>query len=216
MKRPRLVVFDLDGTLIDSVADLATALNETLRDLEPGSLGLPLDRVRSFVGEGARRLVSRGLDAAGIPTDPDAAVSVFMERYSHHLLDTTRFYPGVEALLRGLAGRRLAVLTNKPGGFSRAILEGLGGAGHFFAVIGGDDGARKPDPAGLLRLCAAVGAAPREAVLVGDSAIDVRTARAASVPMIGVSWGLAPAGFAADPPDFVVHTPAELLAALGG
>ncbi len=212
--RARLIVFDLDGTLIDSVGDLATALNETIAGLSPGARRLALAEVRSFVGEGARRLVARGLLAAGLASDPEEAVPLFMARYSHHLLDTTGFYPGIEGLLERLSDRRLAVLSNKPGRFSREILAGLGAAGRFFRVVGGDDAPRKPDPSGLLGLLREAGVSPEEAVLVGDSAIDVRTARAASIPAIGVTWGLAAPSLEQDPPDVLAHDVAQLGVAL--
>lgn len=215
MARPRLVVFDLDGTLIDSAQDLATALNETLLGVSPATRPLPLGQVRSFVGEGARRLVARGLEAAGVDVDRDEAVRLFMENYSAHLLDTTRFYPGIEALLEALADRRLAVLTNKPGAFSRKILAGLGASHRFFRVVGGDESPRKPDPGGLLSLAEEAGVAVSETVLVGDSAIDVRTGRAAGVTVVGVTWGLAPASLDETPPDVWARRVEDLGAALG-
>lgn len=215
MPSPRLVVFDLDGTLVDSVGDLATALNETLGALSPSAAPLPLDQVRSFVGEGARRLVARGLETSGVSWDLDDAGHRFMDNYSRHLLDTTVLYPGIAPLLDRLAGRRLAVLTNKPGPFSRAILFGLGASHHFFRVVGGDESPRKPDPGGLLALAGEAGVPLAETVFVGDSAIDVLTGRAASVFVVGVTWGLAPASLQETPPDALASSVGELSELLG-
>ena len=174
-----------------------------------------MGRVRSFVGEGARRLVARGLEAVGVDVDPDEALRLFMENYSSHLLDTTRFYPGIEPLLDALSDRRLAVLTNKPGAFSREILEGLGASHRFFRVVGGDESPRKPDPGGLLRLAEEAGVPPGETMFVGDSAIDVQTGRAAGITVVGVTWGLAPASLDAAPPDLWARRIEDLGVALG-
>jgi phosphoglycolate phosphatase len=199
----RLVVFDLDGTLVDSVGDLAAAVNATLQRLAPGIAALPVPTVRSFIGNGARVLVARSLAQAGLAAvPPDHVRPIFMEEYARRLLDTTRLYPGVVEALDGLADRRLAVLTNKPGDMSRTILQGLGVAGRFFRVHGGDDGtAPTPDPEGLRQLMSEAAAAPGETVLVGDSSVDVRTARAAGVGALAVDYGFDRESLAADPPD---------------
>jgi phosphoglycolate phosphatase len=142
-----------------------------------------------------------------------------MRYYADHLLDHTRPYPGIEEALAALAARgvALSVLTNKPEAMSRAILHGLGLAARFVDVIGGDSlPVRKPDPAGLERLRAATGTARERMLLVGDSAIDVRTARAGRVAVCGVAWGLAPADLDAASPDWLIAQPAELLAIVAG
>lgn len=208
-----LVVFDLDGTLIDSARDLAGALNETLGRLRPGTPALALEDVRSMIGDGARKLVERGLRAAGLSEAPPEALAVFFDCYRARLLDETRLYPGVRETLEALASRHLAVLTNKPGDFSRAILEGLGVAGFFRRVYGGGDLPRKkPDPVGLQRLLAEAGAEPGAAVMVGDSPIDVRTGRAAGVRTIGARYGFDPEGLRQEPPDLLIEDPRELIA----
>ncbi len=207
----RLVVFDLDGTLVDSAGDIATAVNATLARIAPGSPPLALDAVSSYIGNGAGRLLARSLSARGIDVRPEDALPFFLEYYRECLLDTTRLYPGVLETLDALSGRALTVLTNKPGDMSRTILEGLGVAGRFSRIWGaGDVPDRKPDPAGLLLLMREVGATGEQTVLVGDSAIDVRTGRAAGVRTIGVTYGLDPESLAAEPPDETISDLREL------
>jgi phosphoglycolate phosphatase len=211
VRRVDLVVFDLDGTLIDSAGDLAASVNAALERLAPGTPAVPLERVRTFVGEGAGVLVARTLAAAGVSVSTEKALPVFLECYGARLLDTTVLYPGVRESLDALCDRTLAVLTNKPGGMSRRILEGLGVAGRFTRICGADDvPAKKPDPAGLRMLLDETGIPPASAALVGDSAIDVRTGRAAGVLTVGVTYGLDPSSLAAAPPDVLIVDLREL------
>jgi phosphoglycolate phosphatase len=211
----RLVVFDLDGTLIDSSRDLASALNATLRRVAPGAPALSLTEVRRMIGDGARVLVERGLARAGLERPPEDVLPAFMEEYERRLLDTTFLYPGVEETLAALEARALAVLTNKPGDMSRRILAGLGVAARFARVYGGDDlPAKKPDPVGVLRLLAETSTTAPEAVLVGDSSVDVRTGRAAGVRTIGVTYGLNPESLRDWPPDATLSDLRELPALL--
>jgi len=205
----QLVVFDLDGTLIDSSEDLATAVNRTL--VGAGARALDPALVRSLVGEGARRLIEKAVAAAGAPLHAEELLPSFLEYYREVLLVKTRLYPGVAEALPALAPRRLAVLTNKPGDMSRAILTGLGAAHYFEWIWGaGDVPARKPDPAGLLRLIEEARVLPAQTAFVGDSAIDVRTARAAGAYAVGVMYGFDPQAFADDAPDARVAHPQEL------
>jgi phosphoglycolate phosphatase len=181
----RIAVFDLDGTLVDSVDDLHASVNHAL-----GAVGLPprtRDEVRGFVGEGARLLLARAVDPHAELVEP--ALAAWRAHYREHCLDRTRPFPGIEALLAG-ARCPLAVLTNKPGEMSRRILAGLGLLPRFAAVVGGDEAPRKPDPAGLLGIVARLGAAPGDAVMIGDSRHDAATALAAGVPFVAVTWGL--------------------------
>jgi phosphoglycolate phosphatase len=209
--RARLVVFDLDGTLIDSSRDLATAVNRALRRIAPTAPALPEVVVRSFVGSGARVLITRSLAHAALPHAAEEVLPVFLEEYSRCLLDATRLYPGTVEALDRLRGRRLAVLTNKPGGMSRTILSGLGVEDRFFRIYGaGDLEARKPDPAGLRRITDEAGVAPGESVMVGDSAIDVRTGRGAGTVTAGVTYGFDAESFRADPPDLLVSSLTDL------
>ena len=208
-----LLVFDLDGTLVDSSRDLASATNATLQRLAPGAPQLPLEVVTGFVGEGARRLLERALGHAGVDRAPEDALPAFFECYGERLLETTRLYEGIAGVLDALAlaGHPMAVLTNKPGPFSRTILEGLGIASRFARAWGPEDvPARKPDPAGLLRLVRELATGARDAWMIGDSAVDVATARAAGVRVAGVSWGLDPAGLRAAGPDRLLARPSEI------
>jgi phosphoglycolate phosphatase len=204
------VIYDLDGTLVDSRADLADSVNAMLR-----RLGLPEhdDRViHGFVGEGAERLIRRSLGPQQEERYPQAA-ALWREEYARRLLAKTRLYPGIAELLQVPPENR-AVLTNKPGGFAREILRGLGIEGRFRALLGGDESAHKPSPEGLRRLCALLGITTEQALLVGDSSVDVATGRAAGVRVCAVTWGLGKRAELASA-DYLCETPeavARLLA----
>jgi phosphoglycolate phosphatase len=206
------VAFDLDGTLADTRADLAAATNHVLRSF--GLPEIPPRSVYALVGEGARRLVERALGPAHADS-VDEGVRRFLDYYAAHLLDATTLYPGVADALDALAdaGVVLSVLSNKPEGLSCTLLDGLGVAGRFRAVVGGDSlPTRKPDPAGLASL-ARLTATPLEAMLlVGDSLVDVATAANAGSAFCGVAWGLDPDALRRARPPCVVETPAELVA----
>jgi phosphoglycolate phosphatase len=210
--RGGLVVFDLDGTLIDSSADLRSALNAALDRLHPGTPPLTHEEVRSMIGEGALRLVAKALRAVGRDDVPGDALPVFLDCYRERLLDETRLYPGVRETLEALGDRPLAVLTNKPGDFSRTIVNGLGIGGFFARVWGGGDvPAKKPDPLGLRRLLEETRARAAQSVMVGDSAIDVATGRAAAVRTVGVTYGFDPEGLRAQEPDVLIDRLPDLL-----
>ncbi len=184
-----LIAFDLDGTLIDSLRDLAESGNEMLGTY--GAAPLEVETVAGMVGEGARVLVRRVLAAAGLGPDESEALARFREIYDRRLLIHTRPYPGVPEMVRELADRAtLAVLTNKPEAPSRRLLEAFGLASHFPMVIGGDSGfPRKPDPGGLRHLITQSGSDAASAAFVGDSMIDVETARHAGVRMCVALYG---------------------------
>jgi phosphoglycolate phosphatase len=188
------IVFDLDGTLVDSRRDLATAVNATRQALALAPL--PVEEVTAMVGEGARTLVRRALPPEVAGEAFEGAFATFLDRYWEVCLDATEAYPGIRDALAYLAGRfPLAVLTNKPERHSRRILEGLGLAGYFETVVGGDTlASRKPDPAGLLAIALRWRVAARELVLVGDSHVDAETARAAGAEPVLVAWGFGRAG----------------------
>jgi phosphoglycolate phosphatase len=211
----RLLVFDLDGTLVDSSHDIAAAANAAIQRVAPDAGEIPLDAILSFVGEGARVLVERSLRHTGLSFSADEVLPVYIECYAERLLDTTLLYPGIAEALEALAGPSLAVLTNKPGDFSRRILEGLGVARRFARVFGaGDVPSRKPDPGGLFRLMAECEAAPGETWMVGDSATDVGVARAAGVRVAGVTWGFHPVALRAAGPDLLIARPRDLASLL--
>ena len=181
------VLFDLDGTLIDSVQDLALAVNHALAGL--GLPERPIAEIAGFVGEGARRLVERAVGPRADLVEP--ALTLWWEHYREHLLDHTALYPGIVELLEA-ARVPLAVHTNKPGALARRILDGLGVLDHFVAVLGGDEAPRKPAPAGTRILLARMGISGDAALYVGDSIIDLELARAVPMPVASVTWGLVP------------------------
>jgi phosphoglycolate phosphatase len=186
---PRLLVFDLDGTLVDSSQDLADSVNALLSEL--GAPPLSEEEVTKMVGEGAAVLVKRALVRAGIAFDPRAALERFLDHYDRRLLATTKPYPGMVDALEALRPRvRLAVLTNKPAAPSVRILEGLGLLDFFPDVIGGDSPlGRKPNPAGLLALVERANVTPDATLLIGDSPVDLATARAAGTSICLARYG---------------------------
>jgi phosphoglycolate phosphatase len=212
--RPAGVVFDLDGTLVDSRLDLAAAVNATRERLALAPL--PVEAVAAMVGEGARNLLRRALPASLDGDAFETALALFLDLYYDCCLDATRAYPGIEEALAELyALYPLAVLTNKPERHSRRILEGLGIAGRFGRLIGGDTlPVRKPDPAGLQRIAADWGTAVAQLLLVGDSRIDAETARAAGADLILVSWGFGRAEELVSTGACCVGSPADLVATL--
>jgi phosphoglycolate phosphatase len=218
MRRGRLIVFDLDGTLVDSRRDLADSANAVLG--QSGCGPLAEDEIGRMVGDGAATLVSRAFAAAGCPQPADA-LSRFLAIYHGRLLQHTRPYPRIPEVLATLSTRaRLAVLTNKPLVPTREILAGLELAAYFLPddVVGGDGRfPRKPDPAGLRHLAAQAAVDLPDVVLVGDSTIDWKTSRAAGARMCVAAYGFGFDGFpvqelAAE--DGLVHSPADLTTVL--
>jgi len=212
----RLVVFDLDGTLVDSSTDLANAVNALLTEL--GVNRLPDPEIVSMVGEGAAMLVRRALTASGLDPQTPGALDRFLGHYDAHLLDHTRPYPGmVETLQELAAGMPLAVLTNKPAYATDRVLEGLALRQYFRETIGGDTAfGRKPSPAGLVRLAQVVDAPLASTLLVGDSPVDLATARNANAQIClaryGFGYRFAPEDFRGD--ESFIDTPLDLIAAL--
>lgn len=205
----RVLVFDLDGTLIDSGVDLALSVNATLK--EYGRSPLPHDQIFGYVGQGAPRLIERALGADTTRQECEQALAFFLSYYREHMLDNTVTYPGVREGLVALEGMPMAVLTNKPVRFSRRILEGLGLASYFRYIYGGNSfETKKPDPAGMGVLLRDFGAAPKQAMLVGDSEVDVQTARNAGTWCCCVTYGLGSHQLANYPPDLLVNSLTEL------
>lgn len=217
-ERIRLLIFDLDGTLVDSRLDLANSVNATLRHFERPEL--PCDVIASYIGDGAPMLVRLAL---GDPDDSkliDDALAFFLAYYREHKLDNTTVYDGVKESLAAIrfarnGGRALertfAVLSNKPVHPSRAIVQALGLAEFFVQVYGGNSfPTKKPDPLGARTLLEEAGVAPDEAMIIGDSDIDVLTGRNAGLWTCGVTYGFAPHSLESAPPDVLVDSPAEL------
>ena len=170
----RVLVFDLDGTLVDSKLDLATSVNAARQHL--GLAPLPHPQIFGYIGHGTPTLIRRSLGPDAGESEIEAALEFFLDHYRAHLLDNTVAYPGVPEALERMQDRVLAVLTNKPVLFSRMILVGLGLAGMFRWVYGGESFERKkPDPMGVRAILEQAGAQAREALVVGDSEIDVAT-----------------------------------------
>jgi phosphoglycolate phosphatase len=210
----RVLIFDLDGTLIDSKLDLALAVNATMTHM--GCAELDHELVYSYVGNGAPVLIRRALGADASDADCQRGLDFFLHFYREHMLDNTVPYPGVREGLKKLAELPMAVLTNKPVRVSQLILEGLGLGNYFRYVYGGNSfETKKPDPFGVRKLLGDFGATPQEAMLVGDSEVDVQTARNAAVWACGVTYGLGSHRFDEFPPDARIDSLIELAALIG-
>ena len=200
-----LLIFDLDGTLIDSRLDLANAVNATR--VHMGKDPLANERVYSYVGNGAPVLIRRAMGEQATEAELQEALEFFLEFYRDHDLDYTVLYPGVKESLERLmaAGKRMAVLTNKPVNMSRNIVQGLGVADHFFRVYGGNSFEfKKPNPIGIDTLLQESGIPRERALMIGDSSVDVQTARNARIPCCGVTYGFQPETLADPAPELLV------------
>ncbi|MBL8023122.1 MAG: phosphoglycolate phosphatase [Elusimicrobia bacterium] len=181
------ILFDLDGTLIDSRRDIANCVNFTLAEL--GHAPLSVERVERMVGDGVRQLLSRAIGPMDEPTQK-RALEIFLPYYRDHCTDTTRLYPGVIETLRFFAGMGLALVTNKPMVHTEKTLATLGLNTYFPVVLGGDSLARrKPDPEPLWEALRRLDVFPGDAVMVGDSPMDIQAARSAGVRVVAVSYG---------------------------
>lgn len=206
-----LLIFDLDGTLIDSRLDLANAVNATRRHM--GMEPLSNERVYTYVGNGAPVLIRRALGDQATEPQIQEALEFFLEYYGAHDLDYTTLYPGVQEALDRFraAGKQMAVLTNKPVRMTRHIVEGLGVGGHFFRVYGGNSFEfKKPDPIGVHTLIAEAGVAREKALMVGDSSVDVNTARNAGIQCCGVTYGFQPETLADPAPEILIDDMRQL------
>ena len=207
----RLIGYDLDGTLVDTRRDIAQSVNEMRRRMGKGPL--PLSRIVGFIGKGLEQMVSDCLEEKD-PGRIRQGMAIYQPHYADHLLDHSRLYPRAKDLLEYFKVRQQAVLTNKPEGFSRRILEGLGVAGYFVEIAGGDsDFPRKPDPTALLSMLDRHRVKPAEALFIGDSDIDVETGRNAGVLTVAVRHGLGDArALRASAPEICVKDFRELMA----
>jgi phosphoglycolate phosphatase len=212
-----LVIFDLDGTLIDSRLDLANSANAARAFMGMGPI--PNETVYSYVGNGAPMLIRRVLGPGASEDDIAKSLEFFIHYYHDHRLDFTVLYPGVRESLDSLAagGVRMAVLTNKPVRISHLIVEGLNVAHHFGSVYGGNSfPEKKPSPVGILKLMDEFGTAPERTLMVGDSSVDIETARNAKVVACGVTYGFQPETLRATPPDILLDEFDQLVPAVLG
>jgi phosphoglycolate phosphatase len=214
MTSPRTVVFDLDGTLVDTAPDLINALNFIL-DRE-GLPPVPLHAARNMIGAGAKKLIERGLEVEGREASPAELARLtddFIGYYAEHIADTSRPFEGLERALDDLARLecRLAVCTNKLEWLSKRLLDRLNLSARFAAICGADTfGVSKPDPAILRQTVARAGGHLSSAVMVGDAGPDIGVGRRAGVPVIGVSFGYTEVPIADLKPDRVIHHMSEL------
>jgi len=202
-------IFDLDGTLIDSKTDLVHSVNSMLREI--GRKELPTETIAGYVGHGAPQLIASTLGPDSSKADRKAALSIFLDHYGKHNLDATRPYPGVEEGLAALADCPMAVLTNKPLKMTLQILEGLGLAKYFSAMYGGDSfDKKKPDPQGALSILKELWTQPRQAAMIGDSDVDIQTARNAGMLAVAVTYGFGNYDRRFNPADLYVDRLTEL------
>jgi len=212
--QPTAIVWDLDGTLVDSAPDLASALNAVLD--KRGFFTLSISDVRKMIGNGVPKLVERGFNAVGIRPDPvqlDELVAMFVTEYKACATENTRPYPGIVEALREIQSMNIpmGICTNKPEAFTRQILEGLGLTGYFSSVIGGDStSTRKPDPEPVLACLHGLVSEPASSLMIGDSVHDVHAAQAAGVFIGVVPWGYRSAPVEELGADFVLHDATRL------
>jgi phosphoglycolate phosphatase len=210
----RALIFDLDGTLIDSKQDLIHSVNAMLREM--GSAELAPETIAGYIGHGAPQLVGRALGENATEDQRKSALEFFLGYYEEHKMDSTRAYPGVPETLAELAHLPMAVLTNKPARISVRILQELGLARYFRAIYGGNSfEKKKPDPFGAHTILREFGAAPHEALLVGDSEVDIQTARNAGTFAAAVNYGFGTHDRAAHPADIYLDRLHDLVALLG-
>lgn len=213
-----IIVFDLDGTLIDTAPDLIGTLNAVFA--REGLPPVPYDQARALIGGGAKVMIARGLEAEGRTASPaqlDKLFADFIEHYSAHIADKSKPFPGLEDALDQLAkdGFTLAVCTNKLEGLSVKLLNALGLAKRFVKICGQDTfGVQKPDPEMLRKTIAAAGGDVRRAIMVGDSETDISTAQRANIPVIAVDFGYTTRPVAEFRPDRVISHFNNLRAAI--
>lgn len=210
-----LLVFDLDGTLVDSELDLANSVNATLEKI--GRRPLPVELIASYIGQGVTVLIGRALGTEANPDLIERATEIFLSHYREHMLDHTATYPGVREALAELDGRKMAVLTNKPVRFSREMLKGLGLSDRFLQIYGGNSfESKKPDPVGLHRLMEETEVPASRTMMIGDSISDVLAGRNAGAWTCGVNYGFGAPTLDEAPPDIRIDDLRELPKLLNG
>jgi phosphoglycolate phosphatase len=188
LKKISLIVYDFDGTLVDTFADIAGSVNLTLTEM--GLKSLDKKTIRSNIGNGMLNLMTRSLMKSGC-NDIETSVLLFQKHYSHHLLDQTNFYPNGKEIVEYFFNKKNAILSNKPISFIEKILKALSFSKPFDSIIGGDSlDVKKPDPKGLLLMMNKFNSPPKKTLMVGDSAIDIETGKHAGVITCGVTYGL--------------------------
>ena len=214
-KQVRLLVFDLDGTLVDSKLDLALSVNAMRKEM--GLAPLALEVIASYVGHGVTLLVRRSLGTHATSENVEKGLAFFLAYYRDHMLDNTAPYPGVSEALEKLHGHKMAVLTNKPVVFSREMVTRLGFASYFSYVYGGNSfPQKKPDPMGLHKLMEDLQISAREMLMVGDSDTDIITGRNAGALTCGVTYGFGAHTLQKVSPDLVIDDMRELPPLLNG
>lgn len=210
--KAELIIFDLDGTLVDSKRDIAYAVNQTLARIDHPPLDNEL--IYQYVGHGVKPLIEKAVAATGgdggaLPN----AIRIFQELYTKHLLDTTVLFDGIREVLDHFSGKMLAVATNKPYGYSVKILDGLGVLDKFISVMGGDSmPEKKPHPMMLEAIMKEARRGPAESVIIGDSAVDILTGKNAGMMTVGVTYGFRPAEeIIGSSPDTLASSPADLM-----
>jgi phosphoglycolate phosphatase len=210
-----MVIFDLDGTLVDSKKDLAMGVNATREHL--GLAALPLETVTSYVGHGVVVLIKNALGDNASKGNVEKGLAFFLDYYGRHLLDNTVAYPGVRETLAELGDRKLAILTNKPTRLSREIIEGLGLIRYFSEICGGDSfPLKKPDPMGINTLMKTLSTTAGRTLMVGDSDTDILTGRNAGVWTCGVTYGYGAESVEKAAPDLLIENLRELPLLLDG
>ncbi len=210
----RALIFDLDGTLIDSKQDLIHSVNAMLRELGRGELAA--GTISGYIGHGAPKLVARALGDESTEEERQRALQFFLSYYEQHKMDTTCAYPGVADTLERLANVPMAVLTNKPVRVSVRLLEAMGLSRYFRYIYGGNSfETKKPDPLGARTILLELGAEPHETLLVGDSEVDVQTARNAGTLAAAVNYGFGVHDRKAYPADVYLERFGEIVTLLG-
>ena len=209
MNKISLIVYDFDGTLVDTLDDISLSVNLALNEL--GQRTLDKEVIKTCVGSGVFMLMTRALNGTGWD-DIDKAVAVFRKHYSDHLIDHSDFYPNCRETIEYFSNRKQAICSNKPEDFVRKILEHLDCLHPFESIIGGDSfKTRKPDPEGIIHLLTGCGLSPHEVLLVGDSALDIETGKNANVRTVAVTYGMGdPEALHSLQPDWIIDDISEL------